>query len=658
MPGIEEKIAMEAIKPASGFINALLAPKIEKLKSWSNEKELSGQLDPDKLSKVMEEYLTKLSLRVSEITSIAFPLIKLDIFKAYEPLVLGRQHYSNSPIENEVELAKLIDEELKSSLIIDNAGMGKSTFSKFIVASLLYKSKRVPLFFELRKINKEIDLVENLAKELDFPGRVFDRALFYKLLQLGKFYVIIDGFDEVALDHQETLSNQINELSLKGGDNIILLTSRPQDTLPDIVKSDALRFKPFSQAQAISLLKRYDDISGLTIGEELTQQIGSVPQKFIESPLLVSLLYRTFGVNKSIAEKTCTFYEEIYHALYKGHDLINKNGYGREKKSDLDFEDFRKLLRAMCYFMMLNRKTSFESWSEATKFVDKASSISSITPSSASNFIDDLLVSVPLMHREGPEIKFFHKTLLEYFSAEYILFHQSSSKVLSKLFNSILAPSFNKTFEFLFELNSSLFDGVITYHFAKLAEEVICNGDILEQALHSLTFNKRCKIGLWRHSEHSLKLDGHDELLFDNSDSDILDEGYNTSTWNEGLLNGERYFIVLAFTDVSINYHSCAWKSISKPTTVESHDRCEASSEEMNILFQSLGENRWNELDCALIDKIKGIASISNIIINSIPSDRFNDSSEVRLLSKVKIEAILDKVRKEEEFTEETEQFL
>ncbi|WP_305819430.1 hypothetical protein [Photobacterium leiognathi] len=42
MSGIEEKIALEAIKPASGFINALLATKIEKVKLWATEKELKG----------------------------------------------------------------------------------------------------------------------------------------------------------------------------------------------------------------------------------------------------------------------------------------------------------------------------------------------------------------------------------------------------------------------------------------------------------------------------------------------------------------------------------------------------------------------------------------------------------------------------------------
>ncbi|MEN8619546.1 NACHT domain-containing protein [Shewanella baltica] len=660
MSGIESNIALEAIKPTASLIQALLSPKIEKVKSWADEQELKGQLDPDKLSKTMDEYLKKLALRVSEITSIAFPLLKLNIFEAYEPLVLAKIHHSNLFDENIVELPSLIVGDVKPCLIIDSAGMGKSTFSKFIVASLLFKSQRIPIFFELRKINKEQDLIENLAMELDFPGKKFDRTLFYRLLQLGKFYVIIDGFDEVPLDYQESLSNQINELSLKGGDNIILLTSRPQDNLPDIVKAETLRFKPFSESQAISLLKRYDEISGLNIGIDLTSQIGNVPNKFIESPLLVSLLYRTFGVNKSIAEKICTFYEEIYHALYKGHDLINKNGYGREKKSKLDFEDFRKLVRAMCYYMMLNRKTSFESWSDATKYIEKAATICSIAPSSASNFLDDLLISVPLMHREGSEIKFFHKTLLEYFSAEYILFDKSSRELLDKLFNSKLSMSFEKTFEFLFELNSSLFDSVITYHFAKLAKDISIKNDDspFVITLKSLAFRKRCKIGIWQQSKHKIIIQGHERPLFRNHENTLIDEGFHTATWSEGVLNRKKYFIALTYTDVITNFHSCAWNSISEKLDTEDIYSPDINSKEMKILEEHLGTNKWVDLDYDLITKIKDVTGLYSMVARSINSVGYDDRADTRILSNERINYIIQKVKKEEEFADNIEQFI
>ncbi|EJT86181.1 hypothetical protein PPS11_00040 [Pseudomonas putida S11] len=80
--------------------------------------------------------------------------------------------------------------------------------------------------------------------------------------------------------------------------------------------------------------------------------------------------------------------------------------------------------------MMLRTKTSFESLSEADRFINDAAKISLAIPSSTSNFLDDLFVAVPLMQRDGTDYKFFHKTLLEYFAAEYIIFNDSSLRLL------------------------------------------------------------------------------------------------------------------------------------------------------------------------------------------------------------------------------------
>ncbi|WP_305819429.1 NACHT domain-containing protein [Photobacterium leiognathi] len=428
--------------------------------------------------------------------------------------------------------------------------------------------------------------------------------------------------------------------------------------LPDIVNSETFRFLPFNQLQAKSLLKRYDTISGLDVGENLYKQIDSVPTKFIESPLLVSLLYRTFGVNKSIADRICTFYDEIYHALYKGHDLINKNGYGREKKSNLDFEDFRKLLRAMCYYMMLNRKTSFENWSEATMYIEKAIAISSIEPSSPSKFLDDLLISVPLMHRDGNEIKFFHKTLLEYFTAEYLVMYKSSSELLQKLFISKLAPSFDKTFEFLAEINSSLFDNVITHHFALLANNNGYGNSYAENVYYSLRFQRHCKVGLWSISEfaYKKKMRDKDHFIF-KQDKRLVENGYRTSIYNEGILNGEKYFIVITHTELPQNFHKFAWHSLSTLKKTNLETKSDFSNKDIEELFHILGRNTWNTLDDELIEKIKDNSSLLGLAeaILENESDAFDEMDSIRVLSKEKVDTILYKVKSEEDFLIETE---
>jgi hypothetical protein len=645
-------MAIEAIKPASGFIQALLGPKIEKLKLWVNEKELQGKLDTQNLSKVMKEYLEKLSYRVSEITSISFPLLKLSIFEAYEPLNLERVHLKGEE-DRDLRITELFDGNNKAFILIDSAGMGKSTFSKYLITQLLYKSDRIPIFFELRKINEELDLIENLVKELDFPGNPFDRKLFYKLLELGKFVVIIDGFDEVSLDYQEEISNQIHNLSVKGGNNILILTSRPQDTLPDLVNGMSLRFKVFTIHQAKSLLQKYDAVSKLDVGQRLINEIDNVPAKFIESPLLVSLLYRTFGVNNSIADRICTFYDEIYDALYKGHDLINKNGYGREKKSALDFEDFRKLLRALCYYMMLNRKTSFESRSEAIKYIDKAATISSMSPTSSYKYLDDLLVAVPLMQREGSEFKFFHKTILEYFAAEYLVYDKASSKLVEKIFNSKLASSFEKVFEFLSDINSSLFDAVITYHFAKLAPTLKQSDTLCKKVLSTLSFVKDCKIGLWLVSEHSYKHDGRPYLSHTVNDAD---DSFNSITWNIVEVDGLDYFMAITFTDFRHNLHAQAWDAISEESSYEiASDN--KNTEKAKQLADIIGVNQWVDINEEVIKKIDKNNVYLHLAMHVIQSNR-GRNEVLRIISSEKVQSVIMRVKTESELEKEMESLL
>ncbi len=657
MSGIEGKLAIEAIKPAAGFINALLGPKIEKLKLWANEKELKGKLDSDNLSNVMERYLKKLSCRVSEITTLSFSSLKMNIFEAYEPLSIGKIGQFGLPNNENVDFSTLVKGEVKSCSIIDSAGMGKSTFSKFIVATLLFKSDRIPILFELRKINKDISLVDNLAKEFDFPGKVFDRDLFYKLLELGKFYVVIDGFDEVPLEYQEILSSQIQELSLKGGNNILMLTSRPQDILPDIVNGITLRFLPFTVEQAKNLLRRYDSISNLDVGKRLIDEIDSVPAKFIESPLLVSLLYRTFGVNHSIADRICTFYDEIYHALYKGHDLINKNGYGREKKSKIDFEDFRKLLRAMCYYMMLNRKTSFVSWSEATKFIDRAASISSIKPTSSSNFLDDLLVSVPLMQKDGNEYRFFHKTLLEFFAAEYIVFDKSSSLLLKKLFDSKIVSTFDKVFEFIAEINPSLFDSVVTYPFALLVSKSNYGKSLFEQALYTFIFRQKCKIGLWKVKDYKDEDQGELPALKYTVFEHLVKDGFTILNSTIIKLEGVDYFLTISFTDKPNNLHFKAWSQITKSIVYDDSWGL-VSSQPMRKLADVLGFNKWNDLDGNIISNIKQFSMLLKLFVGGLGLNLYFNNESFRILSEEKVNNILLKVNRENEFIEEMDDFL
>lgn len=657
MSSIDQKIVGEVLKPGMEIINAALLPTIEKVRRWAVEKELKGKLDGDALSLIIERYLIKLSERVREITSITFPQLKLDIHDAYEPLYMVRgTHFDTS--KDLITADELVSSPSRPIVIVDGAGMGKSTFSKFVVARLLFKSDRIPILFDLRKLDTKLDIIDNVATELDFPDEKFDRKLFYRLLKLGKFYVILDGFDEAPIDCQHLLANQLHEMSVKGGQNAILVTTRPQEITPDLINATSLRFAPFTLEQALSLLSRYDKISGLDVGKKLSKEISSVPSKFIESPLLVSLLYRTYGVNNSIADKISTFYDEIYHALYKGHDLINKNGYARQKKSDLGFEDFRKLLRALCHYMMLRMKTSFKSLSEADSFIGNAAKISLAYPSSTSNFLDDLLVAVPLMQRDGTEYKFFHKTLLEYFAAEYIIFNESSLSLLGKIFESPLAPSFVKVFEFLNDMNPVLFESVITQKFALEAKKARPNENKQVNAINTCRFIYNFKIGLWAVEGNSESIEREGEANYDILGGGIHEEGrLNTTLWKNGTLNGVRFFLAFAFSNKHEKLHRLAWEAISS----EYPDLLGPSRNDhiFDGLEKIIPIGKWVRPTSKIIkDLYSENVAINELFMSALDDESFGEISGVRMLDGEKINVFLDKIKSRSSLDIEMKDFL
>lgn len=455
-------------KPIQSGLEKASSIHITRLTNWVTSVYADGQVKPSKLSKHLKGYWNTLAAKVSTMTSLAFPVDTIDFGKAYEPLDITTQ--SNRQTINSTAVVKQLGEGNQRMLVIDGGGMGKTTYAKHLVSKILFKTGKTPLFYELRRTSG--NLKADLLAELSVNGKPFYEAVFNSMLEHGKLVLILDGFDEVHVDLQHDIAEQILQLSLEALDCSFVVTSRPQSGLPKLHNQQAYQLKGFSNSQAISFLQRYDNISGFDIGKNLSSELNAVPDEFIKSPLLLSLLYKTYGVNKSIAEKKSTFYDELYQALFKGHDSTNKNTYSREKKSQLDFENFRRFLQAFCFILTMKSIISFSNDNDAFQLIEKAVQGSLIAPASTENLLDDLLVAVPLMHRDGNDIKFSHKSIVDYFAAEYILRHGESRKLLDKISESNNVQRLEALLEFVSELSPLLYNEVIVEPIAKKISQI------------------------------------------------------------------------------------------------------------------------------------------------------------------------------------------
>ena len=117
---------------------------------------------------------------------------------SYVPLTLKL----DEAIPHEIILKKIkIDEftddfipSIKKVLIVDTAGMGKSTILKRLFLKCMEKQIGIPVFIELRKLTRNNNILDQLYKDLTPIDEKIDKEFVLELIKRGDFTFYLDGF--------------------------------------------------------------------------------------------------------------------------------------------------------------------------------------------------------------------------------------------------------------------------------------------------------------------------------------------------------------------------------------------------------------------------------------------------------------------------------
>ena len=89
------------------------------------------------------------------------------------------------------------------------------------------------------------------------------------------------------------------------------------------------------------------------IAEALIDRLDALPnsaiRSFMETPLLVSLLYRSYQFKPTIPIRKHIFYRQVYDSLFESHNLTKGDAYIHDKHSELDTDEMRQLLRRFAF---------------------------------------------------------------------------------------------------------------------------------------------------------------------------------------------------------------------------------------------------------------------------------------------------------------------
>lgn len=324
-------------------------------------------------------------------------------------------------------------------LITDTAGMGKSTLMKRMFLDVIDGQFGIPIFIELRRLNENNDILNEVAIQLGGLNDGFDKGILETLFVDGEFIFFFDGYDEISSSNKAFVTRNIQDFVAKAPNNKYILTSRPEEELACFGEFQEFRIRELKKVESYDLLRKYD-ISGKTsrlLISKLETGNYSMINEFLKNPLLVSLLFAAFDFKQTIPLKKHIFYRQVFDAYFDSHDLSKGDSYVHEKKSNLDLDDFDKVMRKIGYECLRKQKIEFEK-DELLNIIDSAKSGFSNLKFASTSLLGDLLKAVPLFCQDGMYYKWVHKSLQEYFAAEFIYKDSKNNQdaILTALYKS------------------------------------------------------------------------------------------------------------------------------------------------------------------------------------------------------------------------------
>lgn len=405
-----------------------------------------------RLNNSYKDYLSCVVRRYSKAKSFLIRDEPTYLYNFYVPVSLvGRKSI--------IEYASLsaISEHNSYVVITGGGGSGKSMLMRHLLLNAIEQKQKVPIFIELRKIDfSEQTLLIAIQETLKAHNFELDNAYIDKAMKAGHFAFLFDGYDEIGQAHRKSVSKQLVKLIENYEKNFIVLSSRPDDEFLNWPLFSVLEVAPLSLEQACSLIEMLPieyEFKAKFI-DDLRRELFKKHESFLSNPLLLSIMFLTYGQSADIPSKLSLFYNQAYEVLFQRHDAF-KGAFQRERLTRLDIQDFARIFSA--FSILTYDKRLFQlPRAVAIEVVDKAKILANINVNS-DDFLKDAEQAVCLLIEEGLQIIFAHRSFQEYFVARFI--YNAEPDVQQKLINKYsFSIDSDSIMELLYEMNPELIE--------------------------------------------------------------------------------------------------------------------------------------------------------------------------------------------------------
>ncbi|MDA1926067.1 NACHT domain-containing protein [Bacillus cereus] len=489
------------LEPASRAVTTEIAKYLfcnldTKIKKVFNKRKISAD-SYEELAEKFSNYLEKSYFEYSSIPTLALKDKRVCLENIYEPLTLKEAGVNDLANQAEYTLLNYDDsffENHPKLIIFDNAGMGKSTFLKFLFLSAMQQRIQLPIFIELRHLKNDNSVLDEIYKKINYLSDEFNKENILELIKDGDFLFFLDGYDEISRSDREKVSADLKQFLIHANKNRFIITSRPDAGL-NLATFEKYKIRNLKLDEAFSIIRKYDNITGYRLQKELIETIKNSEQhfnSFLKNPMFVSLLYVTYKNKRELPLTQASFYRTVYDALYSDHDLTKDDEFKRDRGSDLSRDELEFFFQKFAYYCFIKDISNFEidPLQNIIREVLKDNYFSN--KNQAHDIFVDITQHVPLLTKDGVDYKWIHKSFLEYFTAKYISTHIKKTNFLQSLMKKDLLD-YENMLKIYVDIDRSTFDSVLVEpllnSFLKHVEKEPPTGHILQ--LREKTFLKQ-----------------------------------------------------------------------------------------------------------------------------------------------------------------------
>ena len=454
---IPEGLLMKAAKPViDTLIKDVIAPKITKFAEKCKLK-YDELLIPK--GEHFEEYLYRTYKKYSIMNTLVFKNEQKLINDLYIPLTLVKEDHQRGSVKQVkiTEYPSDLVKEYNKILITDTAGMGKSTLTKRLFLDVIEKGCGIPVYIEMRRLVKDRPILFEIQEQINSLTKEFDKELLLEFIRTGGFVFFLDGYDEISIENRNVVTTNVQDFISKAGNNVFIMTSRPEQALASFGDFQVFSINPLAKKEAYELLRKYDNQGATSkhLIDELKSGRYEMINDFLKNPLLVSLLFAAFDYKQTIPLKKHIFYRQVYDAYFDSHDLSKGDSYIHDKCSKLDIDDFERVLRYVGFKCLKFQKIEFEK-DALLQIIEEAKDYCSDLNFSNSDFFNDVLTAVPLFCKDGQYYRWVHKSLQEYFAAQFIYKDSKTSQddILTALYNSPNLDKYLNLLDLYFDIDN------------------------------------------------------------------------------------------------------------------------------------------------------------------------------------------------------------